>query len=64
MAKPTINFGKVGQNCGKKRDYFNLHEPILFGFLGNSNDAISINYSNCILYEKHFIYREKLNNQH
>ncbi len=28
---------------------------------GHSDDAIAINY--CILYAKHFIYREKLNNQ-
>ncbi len=43
------------------RDYPHVHESILFGFPGNSNDAIAINY--CILYAKHFIYRAKLNNQ-
>ncbi len=43
------------------RDYPHIHESILFGFPGHSNDAIAINY--CILYAKHFIYREKLDYQ-
>ncbi len=43
------------------RDYPHIHESIPFGFPGDRDDAIAINY--CILYAKHFIYREKLNNQ-
>ncbi len=43
------------------RDYPHTHESFLLGFPRNSHDAIDINY--CILYAKHFIYREKLNNQ-
>ncbi len=43
------------------RDYSHKHESILFGFPGHSDYAIAISYS--ILYAKHFIYREKLNNQ-
>ncbi len=43
-------------------DYPHIHESILFfGFPGHSDNAIAINY--CILYAKHSIYREKLNNQ-
>ncbi len=38
-------------------DYPYIHESIVFGFPGHSDDAIAINY--CILYGKHFIYREK-----
>ncbi len=41
-------------------DYPHIHEWILLGFPGHSDDAFAIN---CILYPKHFIYREKLNNQ-
>ncbi len=40
-------------------DYPHIHE----GFLGNSNDAIPINYSNCILYVTYCIHSENLNNQ-
>ncbi len=43
------------------RDYPHIQESILFGFPADSDDAIALNY--CILYAKHFIYREKLNNQ-
>ncbi len=43
------------------RDYPHIHESILFGFPGHSDDAIAINY--CILYAKHFIYRANSNNQ-
>ncbi len=43
------------------RDYPHIHESILSGFPGDSDDAIAINY--CILYEKHFVYREILNYQ-
>ncbi len=43
------------------RDYPYIHESILFGFPWDSDDAFTINYY--ILYAKHFIYREKLNNQ-
>ncbi len=43
------------------RDYPHIHESILFGFPGDINDDIVINC--CILYVKHFIYREKLNIQ-
>ncbi len=32
-----------------------------FGFPGESDDAIAINY--CVLYDKHLIYRAKINNQ-
>ncbi len=35
-----------------------IHESILFGFPGKSDDVIVINY--CILYAKHYIYLEKL----
>ncbi len=31
-----------------------IHESILFGFLGSSDDAIAINY--CMLYAKYYIY--------
>ncbi len=37
-------------------DYPHIQESILFGFPGDRNDAIAINY--CILYAKHFIYRQ------
>ncbi len=40
------------------RDESHIHESILFGFPGRSDDAIVINY--CILYAKHYIYLEKL----
>ncbi len=40
----------------RKESY--IHELILFGFPGSSNDAIAIN--NCMLYTKHYIYLEKL----
>ncbi len=40
------------------RDESHIHESILFGFAGRSNDAIVINY--CILYAKHYMYLEKL----
>ncbi len=40
------------------RDELHIHESILFGFPGRSDDAIVINY--CILYAKHYIYLEKL----
>ncbi len=40
------------------RDESHIHESILFGFPGRSDDAIVINY--CILYAKHYIYIEKL----
>ncbi len=43
------------------RDYPHIRESILFGFPGDNDDAIDIHY--CILYAKHFIYREKLSNQ-
>ncbi len=43
------------------RDYPHIYESILFGFPECSDDAIALNY--CILYAKHFIYREILNNQ-
>ncbi len=35
-----------------------IHESILFGFPGSSDDAIALNY--CMLYAKHYIYLEKL----
>ncbi len=35
-----------------------IHESILFGFPGNSDDAIAINY--CMLYAKYCIYLKKL----
>ncbi len=35
-----------------------IHESILFGFPGSSDDAIVINY--CIIYAKYYIYLEKL----
>ncbi len=35
-----------------------IHESILFGIAGISNDAIAINYS--ILHANHYIYLEKL----
>ncbi len=35
-----------------------IHESILFGFPGSSDDVIAINY--CILFTKHYIYLEKL----
>ncbi len=38
-----------------------MQESILFSFPGDSDDAIPINC--CTLYAKHFIYREKINNQ-
>ncbi len=41
-----------------KRHESHIHESILFGFPGRSDDAIVINY--CILYAKHYIYVEKL----
>ncbi len=40
------------------RDESHIHESILFGFPGRSDDAIVINY--CILYAKHYIYLENL----
>ncbi len=40
------------------RDELHIHESILFVFIGRSDDAIVINY--CILYSKHDIYLEKL----
>ncbi len=58
----TTNFGKVGQNGFNMIDYPHMHESILFAFPRHSGDAIAINY--CILYAKHCIYREKLNNQY
>ncbi len=39
-------------------DQSHIHESILFGFPGRSDDAIVINY--CILYAKQYIYLEKL----
>ncbi len=39
-------------------DESHIHESILFGFPGRSNNATVINY--CILYAKHYIYLEKL----
>ncbi len=39
------------------KDYPHIHESTHFGFQGDSDDAIVINY--CILYPKHFIYRKK-----
>ncbi len=44
--------------CLNIRDESHIHESILFGFPGRSNDAIVINY--CISYTKHYIYLEKL----
>ncbi len=41
------------------RDVSHIHESILFGFLGRSDDTIVINY--CILYAKHYIYLENKN---
>ncbi len=38
------------------RDELHIHESILFGFHGRSDDAIVLNY--CILYAKHYIYLE------
>ncbi len=35
-----------------------IHESILFGFPGSSNDDIAISY--CMLYAKYYIYLEKL----
>ncbi len=35
-----------------------IHESIVFGFPGRSDDAIVISY--CILYAKQYIYLEKL----
>ncbi len=35
-----------------------IHESILFGFPGSSDNAVAINYY--ILYAKHYIYLEKL----
>ncbi len=35
-----------------------LHESILFGFPGSSDEVIAISY--CMLYAKHYIYLEKL----
>ncbi len=43
------------------KDYPINMSQFLFGFPGNSDDDIALNY--CILYAKYFIYREKLNNQ-
>ncbi len=40
------------------REQSYIHEYILFGFSGSSDDAITINY--CMLYAKHYIYLEKL----
>ncbi len=40
------------------RDESHIHESILFGFPGRSDDTIIINY--CILYAKQYIYLEKL----
>ncbi len=37
-----------------------IHESILFGFPGNSDDAIVMNY--CIQHAKHYIYVEKFKN--
>ncbi len=60
--------GKVGLNKWwdnnitfniRKEDH--IHELILFGFLGTHDDSIAINY--CILYAKHYIYLEKLNDK-
>ncbi len=39
------------------RDELHIHESILFGFPGRSDDDIVINY--CILYAKYYIYVEK-----
>ncbi len=50
--------GMTGFNI---REESYIHEPILFGFSGSSNDAIAINY--CILYANHYIYLEKLNKE-
>ncbi len=36
----------------------NIYESILFGFLGNSDNTIVINY--CIRHAKHYFYLEKL----
>ncbi len=38
-------------------DESHIHESILFGFPGKSDDTIVINY--CILYAKQYIYLEK-----
>ncbi len=40
------------------KDESHIHESILFGFPGRSDDAIIINY--CILYAKQYIQLEKL----
>ncbi len=65
--KANNQFWKIWANGGTPltgfniRDYPSIQESILFGFPGDSDDTIAINY--CILYAKHFIYREKLNNK-
>ncbi len=40
------------------REENHIHVSILFGFPGNSDDAIVTNY--CILYAKYCVYLEKL----
>ncbi len=42
---------RTGLNIQEKN---HINESILFGFPGNSDDAIVINY--CILHAKHYIY--------
>ncbi len=43
------------------REENHVHESILFGFPGTSDDVIVINY--CILYAKYYIYLETLRQQ-
>ncbi len=39
------------------REVIYIHESILFGFLGSSDDGIAINY--CMLHAKYYIYFKK-----
>ncbi len=44
------------------RAQHHIRESIVFRFPGNSDDAIVITY--CILYANHYIYLEKLKDEH
>ncbi len=61
-----INHWKTWGLWWKKLTNFNIRqqddiiECIIFGFPGNTNNIIIMNY--CIIYAKHFIYQKKINN--
>ncbi len=46
--------------CNHRDISDNIEECVLYGFPGNSNDILTVNF--CILYAKYYIYIQKLFN--